>query len=239
MNHIVTTSWDDGSILDLKVAELLSKYGIKGTFYVPKSLFAHSLEKRDILALDKNFEIGCHTLNHVDLTKVPLTEARQEIEGSKAYLEDLLGHTVPIICYPSGRFNQDIKRIVRDSGFIAARTIRRGSLAPPSDPYEWGVTSYLGKGSPFLALTARQKIHLSIKGIWDWETRAKLLFDKFLKRGGIYHIWGHSLIFEIDLLWDKLERVLAYISHREGVGYLTNGGIFTSQSQAGNRLDGK
>ena len=122
---------------------------------------------------------------------------------------------------------------------MAARTIKRGSLTPPSDHYEWGVTSYLGKGSPFLTITAWQKMHLSIKGIWDWETRAKLLFDKFLKRGGIYHIWGHSLVFEIDLLWDKLERVLAYISHREDVSYLTNGEIFTSQSQAGNRLDGK
>lgn len=236
MNHIVTTSWDDGSIFDLKVAELLNKYGVKGTFYVPKSLFAHPLERNDILALDKNFEIGSHTLNHVDLTKVSLSEAKQEIEGSKAYLEDLLGHNVPMFCYPSGRFNQDIKRIVRDSGFIAARTIKRGSLDLPSDPYEWRVTSYLGKGSPYLTLTAMQKIFTSIKGVWDWETRAKLLFDRFLRVGGIYHIWGHALGFEIDLLWDKLERVLAYISHREDVAYVTNGEIFTSQSQAGEEV---
>ena len=34
---IVTTSWDDGSIQDLKLGELLMKYGIKGTFYIPRS----------------------------------------------------------------------------------------------------------------------------------------------------------------------------------------------------------
>ena len=31
---IVTTSWDDGHPLDLKVADILSEFGIQGTFYV-------------------------------------------------------------------------------------------------------------------------------------------------------------------------------------------------------------
>ena len=31
----ITTSWDDGHPLDLRVAELLAKYGLQGTFYVP------------------------------------------------------------------------------------------------------------------------------------------------------------------------------------------------------------
>ena len=233
MKPIVTTSWDDGSICDLKVAELLNKYGVKGTFYIPKSLFAHPLKRHDILALDKHFEVGAHTLNHVDLTKAPLSEAKKEIKGSKAYLEDLLGHPVPMFCYPSGKFNQDIKRIVKDSGFAAARTVKRGSLAPPSDPYAWRVTSYLAHGSPYVVLNSWQKMSLSIKGLWDWEIRAKLLFDKFLKYGGVYHIWGHSLGFEMNLQWDKFERVLAYISNREDVSYLTNGEIFASHYQIG------
>ena len=31
---IVTTSWDDGNKLDLKLAALLDKYGLVGTFYI-------------------------------------------------------------------------------------------------------------------------------------------------------------------------------------------------------------
>lgn len=236
MKQIVTTSWDDGSIFDLKVAELLSKYGVKGTFYIPKSLFAHPLESHDILAVDKSFEIGAHTLNHVDLTNVSLPEARKEIEGSKAYLEDLLGHNVPMFCYPSGKFNRDIKRIVRDSGFIAARTTKHGGFELPSDPYEWQITLYASLGSPYSTLLAWLKRRIAIKGLLDWETQAKLLFDKFLKVGGIYHIWGHSLGFEINLQWDKLERVLAYISNREGVRYVTNGEIFALDCQGGEHI---
>lgn len=236
MKPIVTTSWDDGSIFDLKVAELLNKYGIKGTFYVPKSLFAHPLERDDILMLDKYSEIGSHTLNHVDLTKVSLSEAKREIEGSKTYLEDLLGHNVPMFCYPSGRFNKDIKKIVRDAGFIAARTTKRGGFNLPSDPYEWQITLYASPGLPTPTLIPWLKRRIAITGLLDWETQAKLLFDKFLKVGGIYHIWGHSLGFEINLHWDKLDRVLAYISHREGVHYMTNGEIFTSHYREGKHI---
>lgn len=231
MQRTITTSWDDGSILDLKVAELLSKYGIKGTFYLPKSLFAHPLGRSDILALAQSFEIGAHTLNHGDLTKIPLSQARTEIAGSKAYLEDLLGHPVSMFCYPSGKFTPEIKRLVQDAGFTAARTIKRGSMALPSDPYEWPVTSYLGKGMPYLVLGDWSKPHVSLKGLWDWETRAKLLFDRFLRNGGVYHVWGHSLVYEVNLQWAKLERVLAYIARQANASYLTNGEIFAAEKE--------
>lgn len=232
---IVTTSWDDGSILDIKVAELLDKYGVTGTFYIPKSLFAHPLEKHDIKAIDEHFEIGAHTLNHMDLTRVPLSEAKREIEGSKIYLENLLGHNVDMLSYPDGRYNRDTKRIVRDSGFLAARTCKHGGFNLPSDPYEWQITLHASNGSPLTTLKIWVKNRIAIKGLWDWEARAKLLFDKALKTGGVYHIWGHSLEFEINLHWDKLERVLDCISNREDVRYMTNGEIFRSHWEGDNR----
>ena len=91
---IITTSWDDGSVLDLKLAELLEKYSIKGTFNIPKAYLDNPLQQKDIEDIDRKFEIGAHTLTHADLTAISLTEARKEIEGSKAYLEDLLGHSI-------------------------------------------------------------------------------------------------------------------------------------------------
>ena len=38
---IITTSWDDGHPLDFKLAELLNKYNLKGTFYIPRSNAEH------------------------------------------------------------------------------------------------------------------------------------------------------------------------------------------------------
>lgn len=101
---IVTTSWDDGSKLDLKLAELLEKYGVKGTFYIPKAHLDDPLGRDDLRVLDKVHEVGAHTLNHVDLTKASLLQAKEEIGGIKAYLEDILGHTIYMFCYPYGKY---------------------------------------------------------------------------------------------------------------------------------------
>ena len=45
---IVTTSWDDGQKVDLKLAKLLIKYDVKGTFYITKS-YRDPLEKQDVI----------------------------------------------------------------------------------------------------------------------------------------------------------------------------------------------
>jgi len=223
---IVTTSWDDGSKLDLKLAELLDKYGIKGTFYIPKIYLGNPLEREDLRTLDKVHEVGAHTLSHVDLTKVSLLQAKEEIGGIKAYLEDILGHKVYMFCYPYGKYNENTKKVVKISGFIGARTCTPGSFKPVEDPYEWQISLYASNGSPLMTLKIWRKSGISIRSLIDWETRAKLLFDLALKKGGVYHIWGHSSEICREGEWDKLERVLKYISNRERVGYLTNREVF-------------
>ena len=225
---IVTTSWDDGTITDLKLAELLEKYGIKGTFYISK--FINNplpLQGEDIATIDRKFEIGAHSLNHLDLTKVSSAQAKREIEDSKTYLEDLLGHSIPMFCYPYGRYNEVIKKMVKDSGFIAARTCDPGGLNLPEGPYQWHITLFASNASLLMALRIWWRFRLwKVSGLLDWESRAKLLFNLALEKGGVYHIYGHSAEFERNNAWDKLERVLAYISNRERVKYMTNGEIF-------------
>lgn len=223
---VVTTSWDDGQKIDLKLAELLTKYGIKGTFYITKYLHEpFPLEKQDAIEIDREHEIGAHTLNHVELTNIPISEAKREIEGSKAYLEELVGHDIKMFCYPWGRYNGDIKRIVKDAGFIGARTCNHGDFGMPSDPYEWQITLHASNGSPRTTFRIWRKNHISIRSLIDWEIRAKLLFDLALEKGGIYHLWGHGSEFEAKNERDKLEKVLGYISNRDRVMYLTNGEV--------------
>lgn len=226
-NLIVTTGWDDGTVTDLKLAELLEKYGIKGTFYIAKSFLDNPLPKKDIVALDKKVEIAAHTISHPDLTKVSLSEAEREIKDSKTYLEDLLGHSISMFCYPYGRYNDAIKKIVKDSGFIAARTCDPGGFNLPEDPYQWHITLFASNGSPLMALKIWWRFHLwKISASIDWENRAKLLFDLALQKGGVYHIYGHSAEHERNNEWDKLDRVFSYISRKEDVQYMASGEIF-------------
>lgn len=231
---VVTTSWDDGTMSDLKLAEMLDKYGIKGTFYVSKFI-DNPLQEKGIKAIDRRFEIGSHTLSHPDLTKVTLSEAKKEIGGSKEYLEELVGHRVSMFCYPNGMYNKDVREIVKSSGFIAARTANPEGFDLPKHPYEWHITLFASNGSPFMALKIWWKFHLwKLSSLLDWESRAKSLFNLALEQGGVYHMYGHSAEYERSNEWDKLERVLAYISNREKVKYVTNGEIF--EQSPGNSL---
>ena len=72
-NLIVTTSGDDGNEYDEKLASLLTKYNIKGTFYITKN-FKNRLSEEKIIELSRNHEIGAHTLNHPILTEIPNKE---------------------------------------------------------------------------------------------------------------------------------------------------------------------
>lgn len=222
----VTTSWDDGSALDQKLADLLDKYTMRGTFYIPRSYLSNSIKADQLKILDKRFEIGAHTLNHLILTDISLRDAKDEIEGSKVWLQELLGHNVRMFCYPKGRFNRDIKNLVRISGFKASRTCYHGDFMLPSDPYEWQITLHASNGSPVQSLQTWYKSGIPIKSLLDWEIRAKLLYDLALKSGGIYHLWGHSWEIENNHEWGKLERVLSYISKKDRVSYVANGEIF-------------
>ncbi|MGB9622586.1 MAG: polysaccharide deacetylase family protein [Candidatus Bathyarchaeia archaeon] len=221
--YIVTTSWDDGHKLDLKLARLLKKYGIKGTFYISPFYLKNRLSEEEIKELSEYHEVGAHTLTHVDLTSVPIDKAEKEIRDSKLYLEKVLGHKISMFCYPKGKYNRRIKEIVKKCGFLGARTCNGGNFEPPKDPYEWGITLHASNGSPLMTLKICVKSKIPAKALLDWEYRAKLLFDLFLKHGGIYHLYGHSWEIDKNYEWLKLKRVLQYISNKNEVQYLTNG----------------
>lgn len=65
-------------------------------------------------------EIGSHTRTHPILTKIPLAQVRWELRTSKARMEEMLGHEVPLFCYPNGIHNSDIRQETRLSGYTSA-----------------------------------------------------------------------------------------------------------------------
>src|SRR5437870_4578328 len=65
--RIVTTSWDDGDLSDLKLAELLNSRGLRGTFYVPINPYRGrpALDHANLRFLSSaGFEIGAHGVSH-------------------------------------------------------------------------------------------------------------------------------------------------------------------------------
>jgi peptidoglycan/xylan/chitin deacetylase (PgdA/CDA1 family) len=80
-------------------------------------------------------EIGAHTVSHTPLTTLPAAAQRREIEGSKEFLEELLGHAVTSFAYPHGLFAPETAAIARDSGFRCACATRPGAVRRGADPF--------------------------------------------------------------------------------------------------------
>lgn len=202
------TSWDDGSIRDLVLAELLAEFGLKGIFYVVVDWVGQEgyLTWKDIRALDENplFRIGSHTMSHpMDLKMLYEEELFYEIQNSKDLIETVLGHQIIDFCYPRGRHNDTVRHLVARSGYLKARTTLVGHDSEGSDQFQIPTTVHVYDGRP----EYRQK---------DWYTYAVNQFDQMLENpeGKVFHLWGHANEIHRDQELPTLRRFLEYASSK-------------------------
>jgi len=110
----VTVSVDDGHPTDFRTAELLHRYGLKATFYIPaENPERKVIDASHIRELATHFEIGGHTFHHVSLKAIADERVRAEVYEGKAWLEDVLGKKTVSFCYPRGKFNSRVAAHVR------------------------------------------------------------------------------------------------------------------------------
>ena len=220
---IITTSWDDGNPLDMKLAELLKKYDVPATFYVPINYVKRGgISPDQIREIGAQFDVGGHSYNHVALTRIPVDEAAREVVDGKSSLEEILGRQVKSFCYPKGLHNKRIKGIVRDAGFSGARTVKLFTRRT-NDPYELGTTiTARDYRVTFYARHLRHSLRLGDAGMplymlknglifRCWERMAVETLEYVLKNGGVWHLWGHSWEIEENNAWERLRSVLIEI----------------------------
>lgn len=183
----VQTSWDDGCKLDLHMADLLLKYKIPATFYIP---IMSELDDSEVRQLAEDFEIGGHTIAHPVLTAIEYEDMEYEIWQGKKYLETIIKRKIKSFCYPKGKYNDAVIQEVRKAGFTNARTtdVFRTSV---DDPFRKGTTIHVYNRAEYNGK--------------DWLEVALEQLKKVAREGGIYHVWGHSWEVEKFGNWQKLE----------------------------------
>lgn len=72
------------------------------------------------------FEIGAHTVRHVDMRGLTEAETQSELVDSRAQLQTLLGQPISSFAYPSGFHNVALQSAVQSAGFDYAVTTDRG-----------------------------------------------------------------------------------------------------------------
>ena len=233
----LTTSWDDGHPLDLRVAALLDKYRLTGTFYVPRSAPTGTMGPADVRELAGSFEVGAHTLDHVFLPEVDPPRARSEIVDSKAWVESVTGQPCNMFCPPLGRYGAQHLSICQEAGYLGMRTVEFLSLDRPRRHASLRIRPTTIHAYPHHAAAYVRNLakRAALRNLWllllhgpcrQWINLARSLLRHAAQTGGVFHLWGHSWELESLQQWERLELLLREMTQlTSDAPCLTNGQI--------------
>ena len=218
----ITFSYDDGVTQDIRLIELLNKYGLKSTFNLNSQLLSHrgilsrnglriahyKVHPQDVKEIYAGHEVAAHTLTHPLRTRCEDDKVIRQVEQDRLNLSELVGYEVVGMAYPGGGVNNDERvadLIKKNTGIRYSRTIvTTNSFDPQDDLYRFNPTAF----------------HL------DFETLMQLGREFLALKPDtpkLFYIWGHS--YEMDYgadYWVKLEEFFKLISNKEDIFYGTN-----------------
>ncbi len=210
-DKIVTLSFDDGPIQDVRFIEMLNKYNIKATFNLNSEflgLDGTKVKKEDVRTLYSGHEVAGHTLTHPLLPATEKAEIIRQVEVDRLNLSELAGYEVIGFAYPCGgvNFNREVADIIKNNtGVKYARTIKDNfSFVPQTDLYVF---------EPTVRPTADYNKFFEIT-------------EKFLTLNcaepSLFYVWGHTFEFDMDNSWGRFEEWCKLISSAEDISFCTN-----------------
>ncbi len=227
-NKAITFSFDDGVTQDVRLVEILNKYGLKSTFNLNSSLLGlkgtlpdgdgtvlhNKVEPSAVKDLYRGHEVAVHTLTHPLLTELSEETIIRQVNEDRRALSELCGYEVIGMAYPCGGVNNDerVAEIIKNNTKIKySRTITSThSFEPHSENM----------------LRFNPTLYWREYGLDD-------IIDEFLAlktdRPQLLYIWGHS--YELDMKtgkldWQKFEKICAKISGKSDIYYGTNKEVF-------------
>ena len=137
-SKVLTLSYDDGVVQDIRLIDIMNKYGIKGTFNISSGLYLDEDAIRDRyygrmklseakeLYVGSGHEVAVHTLTHPNLTLLEEEEIIRQVEEDRKQLSNYCGYEVVGMAYPCGGENNNarVAKIIQErTGIKYARTI--------------------------------------------------------------------------------------------------------------------
>ena len=218
----LTLSYDDGVQQDIKMIEILDKYGIKCTFNINSYSFEEDersyaegqihrrMARREAIevyskAIENGHEVATHGYSHPFLEKLPAEMVAYEIVEDRRVLEEMFGVIVKGHAYPFGTTSSAVVDILRKCGILYARTT--GSTKNFDIPTGW--------------LTLPATCHHNAPELMQ-------LVDRFLNETPrhpnpkLFYLWGHTYEFEANDNWEVIEKFAEMVGNRDDVWYANN-----------------
>ncbi len=223
----ITFSYDDAVTQDIKMIELMDKYGLKGTFNLNSEylglqseggmvfdnfVYRHKVKPEDVKEVYKNHEVAVHTLTHPRLPEIEdEAEIIRQVEQDRLNLEKYSGGEVIGMAYPCGGVNNDdrVAEIIRkNTGVKYSRTI--------TSTYNFDLQDNLLRFNPTVH-------HIETEKVFE-------LAEKFLAletdKPQLFYIWGHTYEFDGLDNWDEVEKLLKMLGGHDDIYYGTNREVF-------------
>ncbi|MBP5662549.1 MAG: polysaccharide deacetylase family protein [Clostridia bacterium] len=219
----LTLSYDDGVDDDIRLIDIMQKYGLKGTFNINTALFApegaafapgqvqRRMTEKQAYALYESFgmEVAVHTCTHPHLETLTSAEVAHEVLADRQNIEQATGKICRGMAYPYGTTSDSVVNVLRACGILYARTIvTRGDFSIPEDWLRLSATAH--HNDPQLMELAKKFVEAPVPAHAVW----------------MFYLWGHSYEFESSNNWHVIERFAAFAGGREDIWYATNSEIF-------------
>ena len=224
----VTLSYDDGQVHDKKLIEIMSRYGIKGTFNLNSDHYERAdapikAEELKEIYLDSGNEIAVHGVNHLSLALTDLGEGTHSLVEDRLNLERITGRIIKGMAYANGSYNDEICTQLRMCGIKYSRTtVSTEKFDMPTDWLKLPATCH--HNNPRLMELAHKFI----------EEPPYHYFSG--RKPKLFYLWGHSYEFNNNDNWNVIEEFCEYMGGRDEVWYATNIEIY-DYTQAYNRLE--
>ncbi len=225
----VTFSYDDGCDDDARLAQLLTKYNLKGTFNLNSRamldlwrLKEWGLTKEQVqeLILDKGHEVAVHGYLHRAEGVLRPIEGIRDVLDCRLELEERYGIIIRGMAYPDTGIRllsnsatyEKIKAYLKDLDIVYSRTLGgdNNSFDMPEDWHRWMPTAHHNNEHIMEYIDEFNTLDLSTK------RHAPRRVPK------LFYLWGHSYELTNDNNWDHMEKICEKLSGKEDVWYATN-----------------
>jgi len=228
---VLTLSYDDGCVQDIRLMEIMDKYGLKGTFnlnpgsYIPedgerdRSNRRLKLSEAKDLYTNSNHEIAVHGYTHPFFEKLDTCEMIYEITEARKALESQFGRIVRGMAYPFGTYNDTVVDVLEKCHIAYSRTTN--ATFRYDFPENW--------------LTLHPTCH-------HYSPKLEELITSFVEKptkaanAQMFYLWGHSYEFDDNNNWNHIEKFAKYAGGRDDIWYATNIEIY-DYVQAYKRLE--
>lgn len=212
LTKALTLSYDDGVKQDIRMIEILDKYGIKCTFNINGGCFSDEgstsrrMTKEEAVKLYKNspHEVSTHAYTHPWLEALPTAQAAVEMLDDRRELEKTFGGVIRGMAYPFGTYNDDVINVLKVAGIAYARTIKSvDNFKLPTNWYQW---------NPTCKHTDKRLMELA-------ET---FVTKTYINHPRLFYLWGHTYEFDDDNNWNVIEEFCQAVANKDDIWYATN-----------------